>query len=527
MGDVKYVWELNRLQFLHPVAAGVAATGDIDQIRWIFRILSSWMSANPPYRGINWTSGIELSMRLVSFALLIAAVGYDGMERDERVMMRRMIAAHGYWLRRYPSLHSSANNHLIAEGLGLFIAGLLVPDLPEADDWRHVGRCIVEQQTIKQILNDGVGAEQSPTYQALVMEMIALTAVLADEISEPLRHSTLDRLILGAEYLHWILDSEGVAPAIGDNDEGRTIAQPPDPEPRYIASVVAAIAGLTGHHCSPPHDSHIRDAIFSTPIKQTTALEGMRIFPIGGYSVVHDQINRRIVDLIFDHGPLGYLSLAAHGHADALSIWLTVNGIPIFIDAGTYLYHSGGEARKRLRETTTHNTLVVAGRSQSTVAGPFVWTAKAHAFLMQSQPWPDWSITAGQDGYLDEFRVHHVRRLEKNGDEVIVFDKLTGSGQALPVCVQFLCNPGLTVIPSDGDVIIFHNNAPILKIIAPKGFETKIIIGDTITHSGWYSPRFGTLVPAPLVTLNGCLSNQEVLTRLKVLSSDSPVPVQN
>ena len=28
--------------------------------------------------------------------------------------------------------------------------------------------------------------------------------------------------------------------------------------------------------------------------------------------------------LTFDHGPVGYLSIAAHGHADTLAVWLSI-----------------------------------------------------------------------------------------------------------------------------------------------------------------------------------------------------------
>ena len=516
-GDVKYVWEFNRLQFLHSSTAYIAATGDADQTRWVFRILASWMAANPPYRGINWASGIELSLRLITFALVIAAVGPSTMERDERIMMRRLIAAHGYWLHRYPSLGSSANNHLIAEGVGLLVAGLLAPDLPQASEWQKIGKDIIERETLKQILDDGVGAEQSPTYQAFIMEMIALAAVLADDVGEAFSERTLNRLALGAEYLDWSLDGAGFAPAIGDNDEGRAIAQPPYYEPRYVASVVTAIAGLTKRDAVPPHDPHIRDAIFSAPTKQRTALEGLRIFPIGGYSIVRDHINGRAVDLVFDHGPLGYLSLAAHGHADALSIWLTIDGIPVFVDAGTYLYHSGGEMRNMLRETKGHNTLVVAGRSQSRIAGPFMWSAKARASLIDLRPWPDWSVTAMQDGYVHAFGVRHVRRLERNEDEIVIWDQLVGSTQSLPACVQFLCNSSLAVIPKDDAVVISRDGDHILEILPPVGFKIKVIIGDKTEGLGWHSPRFGTLVAAPLVTLQGRPSSHKICTRLRVV----------
>ena len=54
--------------------------------------------------------------------------------------------------------------------------------------------------------------------------------------------------------------------------------------------------------------------------------------------------------LTFDHGPVGYLSIAAHGHADTLAVWLSIGDQPVFVDAGTYLYHSSRALRDAFRE---------------------------------------------------------------------------------------------------------------------------------------------------------------------------------
>ncbi len=84
----------------------------------------------------------------------------------------RMAVAHAEYLAAFPSLHSSDNNHRMAEGLGLFLAGLLVPDLGGA--WERDGRRIVEDSARRLILADGGSAEQSPVYLAFVLEMTAL-----------------------------------------------------------------------------------------------------------------------------------------------------------------------------------------------------------------------------------------------------------------------------------------------------------------------------------------------------------------
>src|SRR5262249_51349114 len=169
-------WEANRLQILHPLAAALVATPDPELRETALAIIGSWATANPPYRGVNWTSGIELALRLVSIALVVAAVGPSGLNADERVVIRRIVAAHARYIAAFPSLYSSANNHRIAEGLGLFVAGLLVPDLEASASWREHGRRILETEGTRQILADGVGAEQSPTYQAFTTEMLALAA---------------------------------------------------------------------------------------------------------------------------------------------------------------------------------------------------------------------------------------------------------------------------------------------------------------------------------------------------------------
>src|SRR3546814_9740957 len=80
---------------------------------------------------------------------------------------------------------------------------------------------------------------------------------------------------------------------------------------------------------------------------------GIRTFRDGGYTVVREPSARGEFLLVLDHGPLGYLSIAAHGHADALAIWLHLAGCPVIVDAGTYLYHSGGAWRDHRSEEHT------------------------------------------------------------------------------------------------------------------------------------------------------------------------------
>src|SRR5206468_2763125 len=82
-----------------------------------------------------------------------------------------------------------------------------------------------------------------------------------------------------------------------------------------------------------------------------------------------------------DGGPHGFRSMAAHGHADALSLELRVDSVDVLADPGTYCYHGEPEWRSYFRSTLAHNTIEVDGASQSVEGGPFLWTSRTDAVV--------------------------------------------------------------------------------------------------------------------------------------------------
>ncbi len=510
-GDVKFVWEPNRLQMLHPAAAALAA-GSPWAMGRALAIVRSWAAANPPYGGVNWVSGIELALRIVSLALLVAAAGPDGIPAAERSLLRRLLSAHARQIEAFPSLFSSANNHRVAEGLGLLVAGLLLAD-PRREG--H-GRAILEVEAPRQILPDGVGAEQSPTYQAFTMEMLAFGMLFARDAGRPLSAVVAGRLAAGAEFLRALMGPTGRVPAIGDDDEGRVVAQPPDREPRYVASVTAAVAALTGQSAlmPPVRDPHLRDHLFGVTGRGGALAEGVTTFRDGGYTVARERIGGRLTHLVFDHGPLGYLRLAAHGHSDTLAIWLELDGRPVLIDAGTYLYHAGREQRTHLRDSRAHNTLAVAGLSQSVPAAGFSWKNRARCTLLAEQSGPAWSVTGRHDGYRRRLGVAHRRRVQREPDGYALADALDGAGaRARPVEVRFLVHPDLDVALEDGRVALRADGELLCRLTGPPGFVTTVTEGEPP-----FSASFGHLGHAKGIVFAGRLGEAELSTRIGIVS---------
>ena len=62
-----------------------------------------------------------------------------------------------------------------------------------------------------------------------------------------------------------------------------------------------------------------------------------------------------------DAGPHGFLSIAAHAHADALAVEVRYNGVDVLADPGTYCYHGEPSWRSYFRSTLAHNTMEVGG----------------------------------------------------------------------------------------------------------------------------------------------------------------------
>lgn len=503
-GDVKYVWEINRLQQLMPLAAHAALTGDTNAVAATEAIIGSWYAANPPFRGVGWASGIEVALRAISIVFTASLLGQQ-LSEAVRAQMGRILSASAFWLARFPSLHSSANNHRIAELSGLYLIGLSRGAEPA--DVR--GELVAE--ILKQILPDGAGAEQTPTYAAFTAEMALLCAFAARRAGKPFPPEFDQRLGAFGEFVGSL--GEGITPSLGDDDEGRVLTLLAH-EPDYARSVAGSIAGYLG--APGPHARDFRELVFGTPPRPAPRHQGLGTFPEGGLSVWHGQLGNRRARLTFDHGPLGYLSIAAHGHADALSVTLSLDGEPVLVDPGTYLYGSGGEWRRWFRSTPAHNTLNLDGISQSTMSGAFNWSDKAGARLEESGIAPHPWLRATHDGYRRRFGRITQRTLEIEPDRVAVTDQLLG-GPPIAAELVFQLAPGLTALRDGGAVIILRGSSPLLRLNFPSGSIT-MAAGEERVDGGWVSPRFGEKLPATRLCWRGEIGEGAVTTWLTPLA---------
>lgn len=514
-GDVKLVWELNRLQFVPVMAALSRLENDDDLAQTALDMIESWIDANPPFKGVNWVSGIELALRVVAILLAVGLIGRNRIDARLSGKIANCLSAHAYWLKRYPSRYSSANNHLIAEEAALFILGTL---WPEAAIDASAAKDVLTAEALNQIHDDGVGAEQSPTYTAFTCEWYLLAFAVAHQAGTPFPDDVIARIATAGEHLRWILDGEGHHPRIGDDDEGRVIASGAGHEPGYVASVLNGISALAGRPDIAVGEGRcqLRNLVLGWPATGSALNSGTRLFESGGYTVSRGEMNGREALVVFDHGPLGYLSIAAHGHADALSLMLHLGSKPVFVDAGTYLYHSGGRVRDRLRGTAAHNTLCINGENQSEIAGAFNWRRKAASKLLALQAAGQGVVVSAQhDGYARDYGLICERSVNIDAAGLVVTDRLLATDKADPkpltsLSLGFLLHPECSAFIDGGAVVVERSGDILIKMSCEPNVTAAL-------EDAEYSPAFGVMEKATRVVFHANdMTSREFQTRIEV-----------
>ena len=129
--------------------------------------------------------------------------------------------------------------------------------------------------------------------------------------------------------------------------------------------------------------------------------------------------------------PHGYLSIAAHAHADAMSVEVRYGGVDVLADPGTYCYHGEPAWRSYFRSTIAHNTIELGGQSQSGDGGPFLWLHHANGReieVVDTGEVARW--TAEHDGYLSlrpPARHRRSVRLDRASRSINIVDEISAA----------------------------------------------------------------------------------------------------
>lgn len=396
VGNIKYLWEPNRHLHLVTLAQAYALTRDESYTVEIKRQIESWIEQCPYSRGPNWASSLELGIRLINWSIcwqLLSDSHASILVHDHgefRVAWLKSVFLHVRRIVRNLSRYSSANNHLIGELAAVFIASMTWPHWHELRVWGAQSKESLEREALKQNARDGGNREQAMSYQQFVLDFLLFSGLAARSNGADFSREYWARVEAMIDFVASMMDVAGHIPMIGDADDGFVASLSQDSNFCPYHSLIATGAQLFDRpdlaakaqfwdHKSRWLDAEKNGAEkFATLRAKGRSYQPKRAFPESGYFILGERLETPDeVRLIVDAGPLGYLRLAAHGHADCLAILLNVAGDEVLIDPGTFCYHTDPEWRRYFRGTSSHNTVSIDDRDQSIQSGNFMWSDHA------------------------------------------------------------------------------------------------------------------------------------------------------
>jgi uncharacterized heparinase superfamily protein len=547
--DIKVPWELSRAQYLPTLALAYAASGDDRYAARAVHYITDWLSRNPEGWGVNWMCTMDVAIRAVNwlwaYALLRDAPAVDA---DFAVPFFASLVAHARHIAGNVEVYMGvSSNHTLADYCGLLYLGLFLGDLPEARAWVESAREGVLECMQTQVLPDGADFENSISYHRLALEMFAGCYVLGvrNGMTFPAEYrSSLERMF---QFVRHYTRPDGLAPLVGDNDDGRLQIlsryfewQPQDH--RYLLAVGAAIFGradfaetAAGAPGATEEVAWLLGATASTPLVNPRKAEtrSSRAFPSSGRYVMRDARQYALVSA----DETGTGGRGNHKHNDIFSFELVVEDVPIVVDPGSFLYTSDAVERHHFRSTAAHNTLMVDEIEQNEVLGPFWMRAdarvKLHTWLTSSEFDIFDAEHTGYERLREPVRHRRLMCLGKKPFTWLVVDSLIGAGTHDVVNAVHLAPAGVVqklgpeidlssvvaaaleplrpalalTCPLDPQpqVAYRYEKDDVAVVLVPLNYQRVSVQND------WVAPRYGQKIQAPLLRLSATVAANDVL----------------
>jgi len=531
--EVKWPWELARLQHLPAIAAGIEAAGEADRAAFAGEIRSQiidFAAHNPVGFGVNWTCAMDVGIRAANLATAVDLAGAGGAVYDDDFL--RLVSAvlrdHGRFLTRNLEWGLSLNsNHYLGDLAGLLYCGAYLHG-GEADDWlTFAGREMV-LQIQQQFHADGSNFEGSTCYHRLSSEMVLHCAALmlrtCDQDPDravswwqgpcrayhmppsapatpceaspggcptPFNEAVRRRLLGMALFTRSITRRDGSIPQIGDNDSGRFMRLEYGADPaRDLDDHLHLAHGLESLFVSDagPLDGPVPawfrtmagSALLARPVGMPNpAAAGVRWPDFGLYIWNHGTLR-----VIMRCGSVGQNGNGGHGHSDQLSLTIDLDGRPLVIDPGTGVYTPQPEVRNQFRSASAHSGIVGDRNPDRWLGGR----------------WGLFSMEDRSRGTVESCDQHGgvfthagfgkpVRRTVAfhDGDLDITDDLQAAGPQAY---AQFILSPEVQATPVDGGIdLCWQDGTPAARIRTERA---------TMTATEW-SPRYGLVSPTQAI----------------------------
>jgi hypothetical protein len=500
--DIKFPWELARCQHLPTLGQAYRLTGGEEYAREIVDEIRDFTEANPPGLGVNWTCTMDVALRAANWAFALALVRRCPEIDDATWLeMSDSLFAHGVFIEHnLENTYEVTSNHFVSDIVGLYVLSSVFAAMPSGQRWRISCRQWLEEEMRKQVLDDGADYESSIPYHRLMIELFMASARLAAWTGEQLSESFERRLCRMVTFFAAVTRPDGLMPAVGDADDGRVhvLSRCGAPNPQDGRHVFAPAALMCDHAewLSLAGESNLWEAAwwgFELPADSSRpAIQSpprVEHFPQAGITV----LRAPRVFLLITNGIVGTAGFGNHKHNDNLAFEYHLDGAPILVDPGSYVYTSDPASRNRFRSTGSHNTLTIDGAEQNELRPGYLFRMfeQANPEHLAVEESEELLVYKGRHRAYQRLAepVTHTRSfdLDRVTSRLNILDVLEGRGRHV-IRWHFHCAPGVTVNRTRAGSLEIIAGLSRLVMTLPVALELEI-------RDDWYSPSYGVRLP--------------------------------
>ncbi len=342
--DVKIVFEINRFKNLPTLGQAACLTGDKKYADEVERRLLSWIEDNPFAQSVNWSSALEISIRLIAWTttlLLLKEAGFN--VADHPKIKRSIYEQVCYLVADLGTDKVVSTNHLIGEAAGLFVTASLW-EFNEHLKFTKQAQHILEREIIKQTFPDGVTREASSWYHQFVTHFFDLTDRIATRKGNPFSNQFQTRLSKMKAYLGNMIVNNHVV-RYGDSDDGWALFLEGN-----LDRWKSVIFGSSSVGDSDSTSNYYPD----TKVIATHSCDSFLFLRAGAFG-------------------MGGAGFSSHAHDDFLSPIIRLAGLPVVADPGTFVYSGDPEKRRQYRIASTHNGIIFGNTTGAIPRKQFGW----------------------------------------------------------------------------------------------------------------------------------------------------------
>ena len=521
LADIKWPWEIGRCQHWVTLGQAYRLTGDERYAVEIVRQHADFMAINPVGIGVQYVCTMDVAIRALNWALAFELIRRSPNFDDAA------------WARCYESLfdvgifiennlenkYEVTSNHFLSNVVGLYAVGAVCIDLHAGKRWSDQCREWLEQEIRVQVLDDGADYESSVPYHRLVAELFLGGARIAQLQGTPLSAEYLAKLRQMVEFHFGVLRPDGLMPQIGDADDGRLqiftnygLWKPQDG--RHLGGAAAAVFDDAGWLNLGGEDAEWEARWWGSSLsgEKPAALPAhARLYEQAGLAVSRDSAGY----LLISNARVGTNGFGNHKHNDLLGFEYHDGGVPLIVDAGSFVYTSDPDARNQFRGTAYHNTLRVDGVEQNDIKPDYLFrmfeTSKVEHRDFRDEP-DMFRYTGMHSGYerLPAPLTHRrsFMRWKREG-RLTIIDRLTGSGSHEGVW-HFHCAPGVTAMLMAPGVLRLEGGGKVWQLSLPTELGA-------VVSSAWYSPSYGVRLPCSAIDMSGAFElTEELLVQFEI-----------